>query len=119
MMSEKYQAFDASDYIKTEQDARGLLRAAAEEDLGDGIVIRAALKHVAQTQNMSSLARDAGLNRGNLYKALSVDGNPTLATLLKVIRVLGLRLRLEPVENPAQNVQPDKHRDIPAGQTSP
>ena len=37
MMSEKYQAFDAADYIKTEQDARGLLRAAAEEDLGDGM----------------------------------------------------------------------------------
>ena len=46
---------------------------------------------------MSALARDAGLNRGNLYEALSEDGNPTLATLLKVARSLGLRLRLEPV----------------------
>lgn len=119
MTSEKYQAFDAANYIKTEQDARGLLKAAAEEDLGDGIVIRAALKYIARTQNMSALARDAGLNRGNLYKVLSDDGNPTLATLLKVTRALGLKLCLEPVENSAQNMQPDKHQDIPAGQTSP
>ena len=68
--------------------------------LGDGAVIRAVLKHIARTQNMSALARDTGLNRGNLYEALSEDGNPTLATVLKVTRALGLRLRLESVENP-------------------
>ncbi|MCE2468737.1 MAG: putative addiction module antidote protein [Caldilineaceae bacterium] len=117
-MSEEYREFDAADYVETKQDARGLLRAAAEEDLGDGAVLRAALKYVAQTQNMSALARDAGLNRGNLYKALSEDGNPTLATLLKVTRALGLRLRLEPVENPAQGMPSAKHRDLPAGITS-
>ena len=117
-MPEKYREFDAGDYLRTEQDVRGLLRAAAEEDLGDGVVLRAALKYVARTQNMSALARDAGLNRGNLYKALSEDGNPTLATLLKVTRALGLRLRLEPVENPAQGVPPAKHRNLPAGMTS-
>ncbi|MDE0671462.1 MAG: putative addiction module antidote protein [Caldilineaceae bacterium] len=108
-MSEKYRVFDAADYVKTQQDARGLLSAAVEEDLGDGIVIRAALKYVARTQNMSALARDAGLNRGNLYKALSEDGNPTLATLLKVTRALGLRLRLEPITNPAHGMSPAKH----------
>ena len=117
-MPEKYREFDAGDYPRTEQDAQGLLKAAAEEDLGDGVVLRAALKYVARTQNMSALARDAGLNRGNLYKALSEDGNPTLATLLKVTRALGLRLRLEPVENPAQDVPPAKHRNLPAGMTS-
>ena len=101
-MSEQYREFDAADYLRTEQDAQGLLRAAAEEDLGDGVVIRAALRYVIWTQNMSALARDPGINRGNLYKALSEDDNPTLATLLKVTRALGLRLRLEPVENSAQ-----------------
>ena len=99
LMSDEYREFDAADYIKTEEDARGLLSAAAFEDPGDGTVIRAALKHVARTQNMSALARDTGLNRGNLYEALSEDGNPTLATLLKVTRALGLRLRLEAVED--------------------
>ena len=109
-MPEEYRKFDAADYIKTEEDARGLLRAAADEDLGNGAVIRAALKHVARTQNMSALARETGLNRGNLYAALSADGNPTLATLLKVANALGLRLRLEPVESPAQGAQPAEAR---------
>ena len=78
-----------------------------DEDLGDGAVIRAALKRIAQkqTQNMSALARDTGLNRGNLYEALSEDGNPTLATLLKVTRALGLRLRLESGESPVTKIQ--------------
>ena len=99
-MSEDYRRFDASDYIRTEEDVRGLLRAAVNEDPGDGAVIRAVLKQIAWTQNISALARDTGLNRGNLYEALSKDGNPTLATLLKVTNALGLRLSLEPVESP-------------------
>ena len=117
-MPEEYREFDAADYVQTEQDVQGLLKAAAEEDLGDGVVIRAALKYIARTQNMSALARATELNRGNLYKALSEDGNPTLATLLKVTRALGLRLRLEPVEYPAQGMPPAKHRDLPAGMRS-
>ena len=66
-------------------------------------MLRAALVHLARTQNMSALARDAGVNRGNLYEALSEDGNPTLATLLKVATALGLRLRLDPFESPAES----------------
>ena len=97
-MPEEYRRFDPADYVKSEEDVRGLLRAAADEDHGDGAVIRAVLKHIARTQNMSALARDTGLNRGNLYQALSEDGNPTLATLLKITDALALRLRLEPVE---------------------
>ena len=89
-MSEKYQGFDAADYVKTDADIRELLKAATGEDPGDGTVIRAVLKHVARTQNMSALARDTGLNRGNLYEALSEDGNPTLATLLKVTFFIGV-----------------------------
>jgi len=113
-MAEEYRKFDASDYISTKEDAQGLLSAATEEDVGDGVVIRAALKHIAQTQNMSALARDTGLNRGNLYEALSENGNPTLATLLKVTRALGLRLRLEPVENPVEAAQPSRQANLPA-----
>jgi len=113
LMSEEYRKFDASNYIKTEEDARGLLRAAMDEDIGDGAVIRAALRHVARTHNMSALARDTGLNRGNLYEALSEDGNPTLSTLLKVTRGLGLRLRLEPVEGSAQGTQSAERRNLP------
>ena len=97
-MSEEYRRFDAADYVTTGKDVRGLLKAAIDEDAGDGAMLRAVLKHIARTQNISALARDTGLNRGNLYEALSEDGNPTLATLLKVTRALGLRLSLEPVE---------------------
>ena len=105
-MTEQYRKFDAADYIRTEEDVRGLLRAAVDEDPGDGAVIRAALKHVARTQSMSALARSTGLNRGNLYEALSEDGNPTLATLLKITNALGLRLSLEPVDKRTLDAQP-------------
>ena len=105
-MTEEYRKFDAADYIRTDEDVRGLLRAAVDEDPGNGAVIRAALRHVARTRNMSALARDTGLNRGNLYEALSEDGNPTLATLLKITNALGLRLSLEPVEDHAVDAQP-------------
>ena len=117
-MSEEYREFNAADYIRTEEDVRGLLRAATDEDPGDGTVIRAALKHLARSQNMSALARDAGLNRGNLYAALSEDGNPTLATLLKVANTLGLRLRLEPVESPAPSSPPASAGDAHGGQAT-
>lgn len=117
-MSEEYRKFDAADYIRTEEDARGLLRAATDEDLGDGVVIRAVLKHIVRTQNVSALARETGLNRGNLYEALSENGNPTLATLLKVTQALGLRLRLEPVESSTRSAQPAERRDLAADSTS-
>ena len=81
-MSEQYKEFKANDCVKTEADIKELIKAAMDEDLGDGTVIRAVLKHVAQTKNLSD--RDTGLNRGNLYDALSEDGNPSLATLLKL-----------------------------------
>ena len=118
-MSEEYRRFDAADYIKTEENVRGLLKAAVDEDIGDGAVIRAVLKHVAQTKNMSALARDTGLNRGNLYEALSEDGNPTLATLLKVANALGLRLTLEPVEDSARDAKPVSAAIPEQGSTSP
>ena len=106
LMSEEYRKFNAADYIKDDEDVRGLLRAAMDEDPGDGGVIRAVLKHIAGTRNMSALARDTGLNRANLYEALSEDGNPTLSTLLKVTNALGLRLHLEPQEDTAPGTQP-------------
>ena len=63
-------------------------------------MIRAVLKYIARTRNMSALSRDAELNRAGLYRALSEDGNPTLSTLLKITRALGLRLRIEPIPEP-------------------
>ena len=96
-MAETFAPWDAADYIKTEEDVRRLLKAATDEDPGDGTVIRAVLKYIARTRSMSGLARDAELNRAGLYRALSEDGNPTLSTLLKITSALGLRLRIEPI----------------------
>ena len=77
-MPEKLTEFDAAEYI---EDAGPFLEACMEEDPGDGSVIRAGLSAIARSQNVSELARDAGLNRGNLYKALSEEGNPSFATV--------------------------------------
>ena len=96
-MPEKLTEFDAAEYIETVEDARQHLELCAEQDPGDGSAIRAALNTIARAQNMSALSRDTELNRAGLYRALSEDGNPTLSTLLKITRALGLRLRIEPI----------------------
>ena len=58
-MAEEYRKFDASDYVRTEEDAQGLLSAAVAEDVGDGVVIRAALKHLrSNTKHERSGSRD-------------------------------------------------------------
>ena len=65
-----------------------------EEDPGDGGMIRAALKDIARAQNMSLLARDIGMSREGLYKALSENGNPSFATVMRIMRALGMQLRI-------------------------
>ena len=99
MTKETYTRWKLEEYVKTGDDIRGLLEAAAEEDQGDGIVIRSVLQAIVQSGNLSALAREAGLDRGNLYTALSENGNPSLTTICKVAQALGLRLRLEPIES--------------------
>ena len=98
-MNEKLSEFDAAEYINTEERGRLYLEACAEEDPGDGSVIRNGLNVVARAQNMSALAREAGLDRAGLIRTLSDNGNPSFATVMKITRALGLRVRLEPVEN--------------------
>ena len=90
MMPEKLTEFDAAEYINTDERARLYLEVAADEDPGDGSLIRAALNDIARAQNMSRLARDAKLDRAGLYKALSEDGNPSFSTVMKITRALGL-----------------------------
>jgi probable addiction module antidote protein len=69
---------------------------AALED-GDLTLIAAALGDIARSKGMSQIARDTGLGRESLYKALSVEGNPEFATILKVFQALGLRLQVSTV----------------------
>ena len=77
-MSETFTVWDAAEHLRTPEDARLYLEACAEEDPGDGSLIRAALNDVARSGNMSRLARAAGMSREGLYKALSENGNPAL-----------------------------------------
>ena len=92
-MAEIYTKWDVTDYLHTKEDACFYLEAAAEEDPGDGSLIRAALNDIVRAQNMSRLALEAGITRKGLYKALSEDGNPSFTTVMKVTRALGLQLR--------------------------
>ena len=93
-MTETFTRWDVTDHLRTEEDARLYLEAAAEEDLGDGRLIRAALSDIARARNMNQLAREIGMTREGLYKALSENGNPSFTTMLKIIRALGMRLRV-------------------------
>ena len=93
-MSESFTAWDATAQLRSREDARLYLEACAEEDPGDGSLIRAALNDIARAENMSRLAREAGMSREGLYKALSADGNPTFSTVMKITRALGMQLRI-------------------------
>jgi probable addiction module antidote protein len=85
-------AWDASAYLKTDEDIAHYLEAAFEE--GDPALVAAALGDVARAKGMATIAQAAGLGRESLYKALSSDGNPEFATVLKVVRALGLKLKV-------------------------
>lgn len=94
-MAERFTHWDAADYLQTDEDIQAYLEACIEEDAGDGKTIAAGLGAIARARNMAQLARDAGLSREGLYKALSGEGNPSFATILKVARALGLRLEIK------------------------
>ena len=93
-MDIKTRPFDAAKYIDTAADQADLLSDAV--DSGDPRYIAYALGAVARARGgIAKLAREAGMNRQALHKALSEDGNPTLDTVLKVLKALGLHMRIE------------------------
>ncbi|MBS0457218.1 MAG: putative addiction module antidote protein [Proteobacteria bacterium] len=96
MTRETFSRYDSADYLKTEADIAAYLDACMDEGGDDPSFIAHALGVVARARNMSHLARDTGLTREGLYKALSGDGNPSFATVLKVARALGLKLAFQP-----------------------
>lgn len=93
-MAERFSEWDAAEHLRTLEDARLYLQACADQDPGDGSLIRAALNDVARARNMAALAREAGMSREGLDKALSEGGNPTFATVVRITRALGLRLHI-------------------------
>ena len=95
---ETFTPWDAADYIQTVEDAAYHLEAASSEE--DGQVLLATLRHIARSESMSALAREAGIGRASLYRILTGECNPTLDTLLKIARALRLRLKVQPAEVP-------------------
>ena len=93
---ETFAPYDASDYLKSDEDMLAYLEAAMED--GDAAVIATALGNIARARGMMRIARDTGLTREGLYKALSADGNPSLGTVLKVMKALRVRLAPQRVE---------------------
>lgn len=86
----KTKPWDSSSFLTTEKRMVAYLEAALED--GDPAIIAAALGDIAKARGMAQIAKDTGLGRESLYKALSPEGNPEFATVLKVIRALGLQL---------------------------
>jgi probable addiction module antidote protein len=90
---ESFSRYDTADYLKSEADMVAYLEACMEEAGDDPAYIAAALGNIARAYGMVRLAKDTGLTREGLYKALSAEGNPSLGTVLRVVKALGIKLR--------------------------
>jgi probable addiction module antidote protein len=98
--------FDAADYLNTEERQVAYIAAALET--GDADFVRDALGLVARARGMGEIAKNAGLNRESLYKALGESGNPEFATVMRIVRALGLTLSARP----ATRARPAKRRRV-------
>jgi probable addiction module antidote protein len=95
--TETFSPYDSADYLFDVETAAAYLEAALDEAGDDPAVISQALGTIARSGNVSELARRIGMSREGLYKALSADGNPSFATIMKVARALGLKLHFDSV----------------------
>jgi probable addiction module antidote protein len=89
--------WDAAEQLDSLEEIAAYLEAALED--GDPRLIAAALGDIARARGMTQLAREAGLSRESLYRALSADGNPEFGTVLRVLQALGLRFEVHPIES--------------------
>ena len=86
----KATTYDAAEFLETDEDIVAYLNAALED--GDPALVSAALGDIARARGMTQLAKDTGITRDGLYKALSPTGNPSFSTVQKVVKALGYRL---------------------------
>jgi probable addiction module antidote protein len=93
-MAVKLRKWDSAEHLKTEEDMQAYLQACIEESNGDAAFIAKALGNIAKAKGMTQLAKDTGLGRESLYKALSGDVNPSFDTVIKVVKALNLRLAI-------------------------
>jgi probable addiction module antidote protein len=97
MTALKLKKWDSAEHLKTEEDMALYLEACLQEAGEDAAFIAKALGTIARAKGMSQLARDTGLGRESLYKALSGEGNPSFASILKVTAALGIKLHALPM----------------------
>ncbi len=90
----KTSRWDPADHLRSDGEVAAYFEAALED--GDPAVVAAALGDIARAKGVTKVARESGLGRESLYKALSPDGNPELSTVLRVVRALGLELHASP-----------------------
>jgi probable addiction module antidote protein len=89
-MTTEIQDYDVTEYLRTPEEMAAYLEASIAESDGDPAFVAKALGDIARAKGMAALARETGLGRESLYKALSAEGNPQLGTVLKVAKALGL-----------------------------
>lgn len=87
--------YDVAEYLRTPEEMAAYLGACLEEANGDAAFIAKSLGDIARAKGMTQVARDAGLSRESLYKALSGERSPGFDTILKVMYALGLKLHAE------------------------
>lgn len=92
MKKTKTSRFDVAEHLRTPEEMAAYLEASLAEANGDAAFVAKALGDIARAKGMAQVARDAGLSRESLYKALSGDRSPDFATILRVVAALGLRL---------------------------
>jgi len=96
-MTVKLTRFDSAKHLKTEEDIAAYLDVTLKEN--DPQLLNIALGNIARARSMSDVAKRAGVSRESLYRSLSEDGNPSAATLLKIVSALGIQLRATPAND--------------------
>ncbi len=91
----KTMPYDVAAQLRTLEEMAAYLDAWLEEAPDDAVGIARALGDIARAKGMTTVAKEAGLSRESLYRALSADGNPSFATVLKVAKALGVKLHAE------------------------
>ena len=98
MAKTKTSKYDVAEHLRTPEEMAAYLEACLEEANGDAAFIAKALGDIARAKGMTQVARDAGLSRESLYKALSGERSPGFDTIIKVIGALGLKLHAKAVQ---------------------
>jgi probable addiction module antidote protein len=96
MSKTKTTRYEIAEHLRTPKEMAAYLEACIEEANGDATFVAKALGDIARAKGMTQVARDAGLSRESLYKALSGDRNPEFGTIMKVVDALGLKLYAQP-----------------------